>query len=108
MWTFELDWHPDILSFGSQPAKSESQSVCAELIDDINRIDAVAFTLGHRFAIAIEYLWVNEDLVERYLPKLFRPIKTIRATQRVIMSREVINVLVGIEILQLISLFWPA
>ena len=64
MWTLVLDGHSNVLSIGRQSGKAKPKSIRAKLVDDINRINSVAFTLAHCLTLTIKDLWVNEDFTE--------------------------------------------
>ena len=93
--TLELDRHADVLRFGGQIGQAEAQRIGAELLDHVDRIDAVALRLRHSLAVAVEDLRMDEHVVERHFAHVVQALSTIRATQSVMMSRLVISTLVG-------------
>ena len=66
MRALEFDRHPHVLRFGREVREAEAQGVGAELFDHVERVDAVALRLRHRFAVAVEDLGRDVDLVERH------------------------------------------
>ena len=64
MGTFELDRHFDVLGFGGQVCHRESERIGTEFFDHVQRIDPIPLALGHRFAISVENLGVDEDVVK--------------------------------------------
>ena len=62
----ELDRHPHVLRFGGQIGQPKAERIGPKLLDDVDRIDAVALRLRHALAIAVEDLRMDEDLVERH------------------------------------------
>ena len=67
MRAFELDRHADVLRLGGQIGQPEAQGVGPELLDHVDRIDAVALRFRHPFAVAVENLGMDEHVVERNL-----------------------------------------
>ena len=49
----KFDFHPRILIFCRQMGNSEPECIGTILLDDIQRIDAIAFRLRHSFPIAV-------------------------------------------------------
>ena len=65
MRTFKLDGHPHVLHFRGQVGHGKTQRVRTELVDHVQGVDAVALRLGHRLAVAVQDLRMDEHLVER-------------------------------------------
>ena len=96
MRALELDRQPHVLRLGREVREAEPQRVGPELLDHVERIDAVALRLRHRLAVAVENLGRDVD-ARGTAPRrrLYSPASTIRATHSVMMSREVTSTLVG-------------
>ena len=66
MRALELDRHPHVLRFGGEIGEPEAERIGPELLDDVERIDAVPLRFRHPLAVAVENFRMDEDLVERH------------------------------------------
>ena len=107
MRTDELDFHPRILIFGRQVGDSKPKGICAVFIDDIERIDSVAFRFRHRLPIAVKNFGVDVDFLKGNF------IHIVKASHNHPRDPEGDDIPTrdecarGIKIFQLGSLLWP-
>ncbi len=66
--------------------QGEAQRVGAVLVDDLQRVDAVAQGFGHLAALRVPDQAVDEHGLEGSLPHVLEPEKIMRATQKKMMS----------------------
>ena len=96
MRALELDRHPHVLRIGREIREAEPQRVGPELVDHVERIDAVALRLRHRLAVAVENLGRDVHLVERHLAHVVQAGEHHpRDPERDDVARLVMSVLVG-------------
>ena len=73
MRAFELDRHAHVLRLGRQIGQAEPQGVGPELLDHVDRVDAVALRFRHPLAVAVEDFGMDEHVVERHLAHVVQP-----------------------------------
>ena len=108
MRALKLDRHANVLRFGAQPSQSESKCIRTEFVDDVEWVDSIPLALGHRLAVAVENLRVNEDFLEGNFAHVVEPHQNhSRNPQRDNVARGDERA-GGIEVVQFRRLFRPS